>query len=202
MDGRVTSSPVGPQQRADEAVVPDEVDRLVRGTRGAEELAASLTGRWPRTRLLHQYQLPRVEDPGLTLLQTTGPVLGRDLELVDLELVALESGEPLVVATSIELLVPDRLPQAVAEDLTQRSEPLDRLLDEHGTDWDSELIRAVAVRAQAPAVEVLRRIWLDSVVGALVFEEHRMDLAEASWLIESGRPGRSAGGGLSAEAGR
>ena len=47
----------------------DDVDEMVRGTRGAEEVAASLIGRWPRSRLLHQYQLPSLDEPGRTLLQ-------------------------------------------------------------------------------------------------------------------------------------
>ena len=164
--GRVTDSTAGPHQIG-QGSLPDGVEQLVRGTRGAEGLAASLTGQRPRTRLLHQYQLLHVDDPGLTLLQTPGPVLGRDLELVK-----PGQGEPVVVATSTELVAPGRLPQAVAEDLRQRQESLDQLLNEHGVDWDSQLIGAVAVWASAPAVQVLRRIWLDCLVGALVSEEH------------------------------
>lgn len=149
------------------APLPPHLDQLVQGTRSAEELAASLTGRWPRPRLLHQYELPRVDEPELTLLETTGPFLGRSLELVD-----PDSPVSVVVATSIELVVLDRLPPEIADDLRKRQESLDRLLDEHDVDWDSQLIRAVAVQAPAPAVQVLRRIWLDCLIGALVSEEH------------------------------
>ena len=181
VDGRVTDSSTGPRQPVDEGSLPDDIDQLVQGTRSAEELAASLTGRWPRTRLLHQYELPRIDDPGLTLLQTPGPVLGHDLELVD-----PESSVAAVVATSTELMVPDHLPQAVLTELRERDAPLDRLLDRHGVDWDSQLIRVVAVRAPAPAVQVLRRIWLDCLIGALVSEEH---LLPGDQVTAPGTPG-------------
>lgn len=167
-DGRARTDSTTATDLSDEgAPPPPHLDQLVHGTRSAEELAASLTGRWPRTRLLHQYDLPRVDEPELPLLETTGPFLGRSLELVD-----PDSAVSAVVATSMELVVVDRLPHEVAYDLRKRQESLDRLLDEYDVDWDSQLIRAVAVRAPAPAVQVLRRIWLDCLIGALVSEEH------------------------------
>ena len=172
----MTESTPGPHRPVEQGALPEDLDQLVRGTRSAEELAASLTGRWPRTRLLHQYDLPRVDDPGLTLLQTTGPALGRDIELVD---AGTGTGASAVVATSTELVVLERLPQAVTVELREYGDPLDRLLDRHGVDWDSQLIRAVAIRAPSPAVQLLRRIWLDCLVGALVSEEH---------LLASGEP--------------
>lgn len=180
--GRVTDSSAGVHHSAGEDVMTDDefsahIDQLVRGTRDAAELVASLTGRWPRTHLLHRYELPRVDDPGLTLLQTCGPASGRDIQLIDPGLL-----ETAVVATSMELIVPDRLPQAVVVDLQAREDPLDRLLDDHDVDWDSQLVRLIIVPSLA--VQVLRRIWLGSEIGALVSEEHFLDadqLAASGW---------------------
>lgn len=144
------------------------VDQLVRGTRGAEEVTASLIGRWPRSRLLHQYVLSSIDDPGRTLLQTSGPAVGRDLELVN------PDPPGAVVATSTELIVPARLPRAVAADLPHHAEPLERLLDRHGVDWDSQILRTTPTPDNS-ALRVLRLIWLDSLIGALVSDDHQLD---------------------------
>jgi hypothetical protein len=96
------------------AAAPEHIERLVRGTRAAEEVAASLTGRWPRTRLLHRYQLLEISDPGRTLLQSPGPALGRDFELLD-----PGPPEPTVVGTSTELIASDRLPDEVVPALVE-----------------------------------------------------------------------------------
>lgn len=146
----------------------DDVDEMVRGTRGAEEVAASLIGRWPRSRLLQQYQLPSLDEPGRTLLRTSGPAVGRDLQLID------PNPPGAVVATSTELIVPARLPRAVAADLPHHAEPLERLLDRHGVDWDSQLLQATPAPDNS-ALRVLRLIWLDSLIGALVSDDHPLD---------------------------
>lgn len=173
MGERVTDPTADPQRPVDPGAAPEHIERLVRGTRAAEEVAASLTGRWPRARLLHQYQILDISDPGRTLLQTSGPALGRDFELVD-----AESAESAVVGTNTELIASDRLPDAVAKDLLDGAEPLDRLLDRHGIDWDSQLIRTIAVPGPSPAVQVLRLIWLDCLVLAFISEEHRLDTSD------------------------
>lgn len=173
VDERVTDPTSDPQRPVDPDAAPEHIERLVRGTRAAEEVAASLIGRWPRTRLLHQYQLLDISDPGRTLLRTSGPALGRDFELLD-----PGSPEPTVVATSTELIASDRLPDAVLKDLLDGAEPLDRLLDRHGIDWDSQLIRTIAVPEPSPAVQVLRLLWLDCLIGAFISEEHRLDTGD------------------------
>lgn len=147
------------------------IEEMARGARGVEELLASITGRWPRVRLLHRYTLGQVADPPLTLLDTTGPVLGRSLELLDLGGSDAE-GAPGPVAVSTELIVLDRLPATVATELATTDDPLDGVLDRFAVDWDSELIHTHLIPDQVTSVQVLRRIWAGAEIVALLSEEY------------------------------
>lgn len=131
--------------------------------------------------------LPRVDDPDLSLLQTSGPALGRDFDLAD----PAQPGE-VVVATSTELVVLARLADTVAAALLARGEALDQVLRDGGMRWDSQLIRVAfvppepipagpAVGSAIGALQVLRRTWLASPLPvALISEEHRLDLGRLS----------------------
>jgi hypothetical protein len=68
----------------------------------------------------------------------------------------------------------------VLKDLLDGVEPLDRLLDRHGMDWDSQLIQTIAVPEPSPAMQVLRLIWLDCLVAAFISEEHRLDTGDVT----------------------
>lgn len=151
------------------------MEELARGARGVEEIVASITGRWPRVRLLHQYQLAQVDDPPLALLQTSGPVLGRSLELADPAARNATQGDPPpVVAISTELVVVGRLPAAVAAELPMTGDPLDRLLDRFAVDWDSELLHTHLIPDQTTWVQVLRRIWSGAEIVALLSDEYQV----------------------------
>lgn len=156
---------------ADRHTAVERIEELAGGARGVEELLASITGRWPQVRLLHRYSLGWVEGPPLALLDTTGPVLGRSLELLDPGGSDAEGGpEPVAVCT--ELIVVDRLPATVAADLAASDDPLDRVLDRFAVDWDSELIHTHLVPDQVTSVQVLRRIWAGAEILALLSEEY------------------------------
>lgn len=165
----------------------DRVEELASGARGVEELLASITGRWPRVRLLHRYTLSDVADPPLSLLDTTGPVLGRSMELSDPDDPdhhpagpddpagpggAGTDGAPGAVAVSTELIVLDRLPATVTAELTTTGDPLDGVLDRFAVDWDSELIHTQLIPDQITSVQVLRRIWIGAEIVALLSEEY------------------------------
>lgn len=186
----MTGSTSHPVRSVDSGRLPARVSELVGGTRGVEELAAGLIGRRPRSRLLHRYQLSRVD--GLTRLRATGPGLGRGLELVDPE----EPGR--LVATCTELVVLARLPDAVAAALAACEETFDRLLSDLGVPRDSQILSA-SLEPGGPAwtrfrwrfrrrpvpLQVLRKIWLSDSASpvALISEEHSLDpvlLAAAS----------------------
>jgi len=109
---------------------------LVRRSRGPTELAEDLLGRPVRSRLLGEGELARIAPPGLARLGTTGPVLRRHVLLTD-------SAPPhLPVAVSWSVVVPWRLPEAVATALRSGGEPLDRLLADHGLSWTAEPVES------------------------------------------------------------
>ena len=156
----------------------ERIEELAAGARGVEELLASITGWWPTVRLLHRYSLEQVQEPPLALLDTTGPVLGRGLELLDPKAPVTAGGSD-AVAVSTELVVLERLPGVVAAELATSEEALDRVLDRFAVDWDSELIHTQLVPDQVASVQVLRRIWVGAEIVALLSEEYPLhpDLA-------------------------
>jgi len=150
---------------------------LVRRSRGAAELVEDLLGRPVWSRLVGTGELTRVAPPGLARLATTGPVLRRHLVLAD-------SRPPhLPVAASWSLVVPWRLPEAVAAALRAGGEPLDRLLTGSGLAWTATPLETeTAPVAEAsvafpwaapddPVVEQARLLQLDGQPVAVVLDE-------------------------------
>jgi hypothetical protein len=90
-------------------------------------------GRRVVARLVSQELIPRLRhEPGHGL-DTGGPVLLREVVLVD----AAPPHQPLAVCNA--LIVPDRLPDPVRAELASSAEPLDRLLTRHAVDWQATL---------------------------------------------------------------
>jgi hypothetical protein len=102
---------------------------------------------------------------GAAALATAGPVSGRDIELLD------PAHPGLRVAACTELIVPARLPHAVAAALSTAAEPLAQLLDNAGLDWRSQHVPGAAPTAPAAdgcdraaltcgTLHMLRRLWV------------------------------------------
>jgi hypothetical protein len=136
---------------------------LVRRSRGVTELLEDLLGRSVRSRLVGDGELTRIAPPGLTRLDTTGPVLRRHLLLAD-------SRPPyLPVAVSWSLVVPWRLPDEVAAALRAGAEPLDRLLTERGLAWTAE-----AIETETLPVEEASTAFRWAVPGSALVEQARV----------------------------
>jgi hypothetical protein len=120
---------------------------LVRRSRGPTDLLEDLLGRPVRSRLIGVGELSRVTPPGLVRLATEGPVLRRHLLLTD----SLPPGLP--VAVSWSLVVPWRLPAAVAAAVRSGAEPLDRLLAQRDLTWAAEGLETETLPAAEASVE-------------------------------------------------
>jgi hypothetical protein len=151
---------------------------LVRRSRGLTDLVEDLLGRPARARVLARAEITRIEPPGLTRLQTTGPVLQRHVVLED------SLAPHLPVAMIWTLIVPWRLPPAAQDTLRTSGDPLDRVLTGRGLRWSStpldQEIVTVADGSQsfawappaAPLVEQTRVVLVDAVLPvAAVVEE-------------------------------
>jgi hypothetical protein len=90
-------------------------------------------GRRVVARLISQELIQRIHrEPGQGL-DTSGPILLREVVLVD------EAPPHRPLAVSNALIVPDRLPDLIRAELASSAEPLDRLLTRRGVDWQVRL---------------------------------------------------------------
>lgn len=155
--------PAGPSARGSDRVAWRLFALLVRRSRGPTELAEDLLGRPVRSRLLGEGELARIAPPGLARLDTTGPVLRRHVLLTD-------SAPPhLPVAVSWSVVVPWRLPDAVAAALRSGAEPLDRLLADHGLSW-----AAVPVETETLPVAEASTAFPWAAAGSFLVEQARV----------------------------
>jgi hypothetical protein len=156
------------------SIDPVRVYGILAFSRNVRDAITELTGnRDVGARLKRRYRIPHVNGAGLTLLNTSGPVLGRVFEF------AASVTPRQILAVCSELIVPSRLPSPVAASVESAADALDFLLEAAGIDWHTtqvvlETSRPVVADASPYTVVVLRRMWIDtrsSTPCALISEE-------------------------------